>query len=111
MPKKTRVVADILDKQIVDSKQLKLGKVDGIVLVLRKDKPPRIAAIEVGTGVALRRFAKWTERFNLSRYRIPWSKVKELDINVELDFDACESPPMKVEHWIRDHIVEKVPFG
>jgi len=108
---KTRVVADILDKQIVDSKKTNLGKVDGIVLVLRKDKPPRVAAIEVGTGVALRRFAKWADRFRLSRFRIPWSKVKKLDINVELDFDASDSPPMKAEHWVRDHIVEKVPFG
>lgn len=109
--RKTRVVADILDKQIVDAKELNLGKVDGIVLVLRNDKPPRVAAIEVGTGVALRRFGKWAERFDLARYRIPWSKVKEVDINVEVDFDASESPPLKWEHWIRDHFILKMPFG
>jgi len=109
--RKTHVVADILDKQIVDAKKLNLGKVDGIVLVLRKDKPPRVAAIEVGTGAALRRFGKWAERFNLSRYRIPWSKVKKVDISVELDFDASDSPPLSWEHWIRDHIILKVPFG
>lgn len=107
----THLVADILDKQIVDAKKEKVGKVDGLVLVWREGKPPRVGYIEVGNAVVARRLGKWTERLHLSRYRIPWSKVKELDIDVQLDFDASESPPLSWERWLRDHIITKVPFG
>ena len=36
----------ILDQQLVDRNGLNLGKVDGVVLELRRDRPPRIAAIQ-----------------------------------------------------------------
>src|ERR1051325_5123841 len=104
------LVADILDKQVVDSKKTKCGKVDGIVIVVRQGKPPRVAAIEIGNAVTARRLARWTERLKLARERIAWSKVKKADIEVELDFDASDSSMLKTERWLRDHIVSKVPF-
>lgn len=42
------VIRDVLDNQLVDSNQRKIGKVDGIVVELREEKPPRLAYIEVG---------------------------------------------------------------
>jgi len=108
--RKMHIVADILDKQIVDSNSMNVGKVDGLVLVLRQGKPPRVAAIEIGNGVLLRRIGKWTERFGLSRFRIAWSKVKKVDIDVELDFDASETPPLAWERRL-GALVAKVPVG
>lgn len=108
----THLVADILDKQIVDAKKLKCGKADGLVLVVRKDKPPRIAAIEIGSAVVARRIGKWLTHLVRKDdcFRVPWSKVKEVDIDVMLDFDASEAPPLAWERWLRDRVVGKVPL-
>jgi hypothetical protein len=50
------LVADVLDEQIVDSKRRQAGRVDGIVLELRADRPPRLAYIEISPITLLSRF-------------------------------------------------------
>ena len=115
----TRLVADILDKQLVKGEE-KLGKVDGLVVVLREGKPPRVAYIECGTAVVARRLGRWCERFVLAlnrrfgvrdkpRFRIPWSKVKGIDINVEVALD--EHPLLAWEEWLSKHVVGRIPFA
>jgi hypothetical protein len=115
----TRLVSDVLDKQLVQGKE-KLGKVDGIVIVLREGKPPRVGYIECGTAVVARRLGRWCERLVLAlnrrfgvrekpRYRIPWSKVREIDINVEVELDA--HPLLAWEEWLSEHVVGRIPFA
>ena len=116
----THLVADVLDNQIVDAKKTKLGKIDGLVIVLREGKPPRVGYIEVGAAVAARRLGRWCERLVLAlnrrfgvrekpRYRIPWSKVKEIDIDVMVDVD--EHPLLAWEEWLSEHVVGRIPFS
>lgn len=116
----THLVADILDQQLVDTKKNKIGKVDGLVLVLREGKPPRVGYIECGAPVLARRLGRWCERLALAlnrrlgvrekpRYRIPWSKVKEIDIDMVVDVDA--HPLLAWEDWLREHIVKRIPFS
>jgi sporulation protein YlmC with PRC-barrel domain len=115
----THLVSDVLDKQIVQRKK-KLGKVDGLVIVLREGQPPRVAFIECGTAVVARRLGRWCERLALAlnrrfgvraepRYRIPWSKVKEIDIDVEVELD--EHPLLAWEEWLSEHVVGRIPFA
>jgi len=117
-----KLVAGVLDKQIVDSNKRHAGKVDGLVIVLRKGKPPRVGYIEIGTAVLARRFSKRLERWVIAigrrfgvrqepRYRVPWSKVKKVAIDVQLDFDASDTPALAWERWLRDHVVGKAPFA
>ncbi|MBD1845553.1 hypothetical protein H6F89_19485 [Cyanobacteria bacterium FACHB-63] len=42
------LVRDVLDNQIVDRNQTKMGKVDGIVFELRDGQPPRLLYLESG---------------------------------------------------------------
>src|ERR687886_565128 len=49
------VIRDVLDKQLIDRNNQKMGKVDGIVMVLREGERPRIAYIEVGAVALARR--------------------------------------------------------
>jgi hypothetical protein len=44
------VIRDVLDYQIVDRNQCKMGKVDGIVIELRDQESPRLAYIETFDG-------------------------------------------------------------
>lgn len=116
----THLVADVLDKQLVDAKGNKLGKADGLVIVVREGKPPRVAYVECGAAVVARRLGRWCERVALAlnrrlgvreqpRYRIPWSKVKEVDINIDVDID--EHPLLAWEDWLREHVVGRIPFS
>jgi sporulation protein YlmC with PRC-barrel domain len=39
--------------------------------------------------------------------RIPWSKVKKIGVDVKVDIPADSVMPW--EHWIRDHIISRIP--
>ena len=90
------------------------------MIVLRSGKPPRVGYIECGAAVAARRLGRWCERVALAlnrrfgvrekpRYRIPWSKVTKIELNVEVDID--EHPLLAWEEWLREHVVGRIPFS
>ncbi len=80
---KVHLIRDVLDNQLRDREECPMGKVDGIVLVLREGKPPRLAYLEVGTSTLAHRLStrlgKFAERMGRKwgvrggePYRIPW---------------------------------------
>lgn len=116
------LIRDVLDNQLVDRHQRKMGRVDGIVVELRQNQPPRLAYIEVGVPVLARRLHPRLERWATAiqgkwgakqrePFRIPWSKVVDVGIDVDLDLEAAETPALSYENWIREHIVERIPGG
>ncbi|HKH43660.1 MAG TPA: hypothetical protein VKM72_03260 [Thermoanaerobaculia bacterium] len=118
--KQLDLARDVLDKQVVDRDGTKMGRVDGLVLELRGDGPPRVESIEMGFAVLARRvhprLERWLEglrRWSVrktARYRVPWSKVKEVTAHhVQLDVEALKTPAFDWERWLRDHFVAKVP--
>jgi sporulation protein YlmC with PRC-barrel domain len=109
---------EILDQQLVDRSGLDVGKVDGIVLELRGEEPPRVAALLTGGHLFARRLHPLIERWvvrltrrwgpqDLVPVRIPWSKVMKIGVDVKVDMDAA--PMMRWEHWVRDHIIGRIP--
>lgn len=116
------VIRDVLDNQLVDRNNCKMGRVDGIVMELRDNKPPRLAYIEVGVPTLARRlhprlsrwvaalFSKWGAKHNQS-FRIAFSKVRDLGIDVNVDLDAEATPVLANEKWLREHIIERIPGG
>ena len=118
--KKLDLARDVLDKQVVDEAETKMGRVDGLVLELRDGEPPRVEAIEMGFVVLARRlhprvegWLQWLRRWSVrktARYRVPWSKVKDVTpYHIQLDLKAAETPAFDWEKWLRDHVVAKVP--
>jgi len=110
-----KIVSELLDKQLVDRQQRKIGRVDGIVVELRDDEA-RIVAIETGFAVAAARVSKQWERFAVAvgkklgvrktpRYRIAWEKVLDIGLDVDVDVDGAEGPPWAWERWIREHLL------
>jgi sporulation protein YlmC with PRC-barrel domain len=45
------LVRDLLDQPVVDRNGRPMGRVDGIVLDLRADAPPRVVSIAIGPAV------------------------------------------------------------
>lgn len=115
------VVRDVLDNQLVDRNQRKMGKVDGIVMQLRDGEPPRLAYIEVGVPTLARRLhprlerwvaallSKWGAKHYSEPFRIEWSKVRDVGIDVEVDLEAEATPVLAWEKWLREHVIARIP--
>ena len=114
------LIRDVLDNQLVDRHQRKMGKVDGIIVELRDGKPPRLAYIEVGMTTLARRIhprlSHWvgmiTQKWGAKQsqpLRIPWSKVLDVGIDVDVDIEAEATSALAYEKWLRDRIIKKIP--
>jgi hypothetical protein len=96
------MIRDVLDKQLVDRQQRKMGKVDGIVVELRDGKPPRLAQW----------LAALARRWGIGRgepFRIPWSQVRDIGIDVEVDLDVEQTPVLAWERWLSKHVIGRIP--
>ncbi len=114
------IIRDVLDNQLVDRNQRKMGRVDGIVVELREGQPPRLAYLEVGFPVLARRLHLRLERWAVaiqsrwgakqrSPLRIPWSKVLDVGIDVDVDLDAEETTAIAYEKWLEDYVIGRIP--
>ena len=117
-----KLVADALDKQVRDANGERAGRIDGIVLVLRRDKPPRVAYIEVSPITMLARFslrladwyARQDRRLGKTRgtpFRFPWNRLEHEKQAFKMDVDVESTPIQALEDWLRRTIVERIPGG
>jgi hypothetical protein len=114
---------DILDELVVDEHNREFGRIDGILLHVRRGKPPRVAEIEVGPYTALRRInrplGEWLagvlERVSpvsLKSARLPFEHLKRKGDRIEMPVDAeADERLLPGEKWLREHIVKKLPGG
>jgi hypothetical protein len=110
---------DVLDKQMVDRRGCKCGRVDGLVLNVNGDGPPRVSHIQIGAGTLAARLSprlgRWAAAFarwlglRARPYRLPWSRVESVDVDVTLDLDASRSGLDAAERWLRAHVIEHLP--
>jgi hypothetical protein len=114
------LVRDVLDKQLHDRKLRNMGRVDGLIVELRDGDRPRVTHIEVGgTTLACRlsaRLARWTMAWHRRwandtppSYRIPWSKVAEVGIDIDVALDGEQTPALAWERWLREHVIGRIP--
>ena len=115
------LVRDVLDKQIYDVNDAKVGKVDGIVLLPRKGRPPRVLAIESDIPCALGRvwlpLRRWAERLQewiapeiAGPTTIGFEHVVKSGIDVQVDIDATRTNAFVWDAWL-GHIVALIPGG
>lgn len=117
------VIRDVLDHQLVDRNQKKMGRVDGIVIELHDGQPPRLTYIEVGMPALARRLhprlehwiaalqSKWGARRG-ETFRIPWSQVCDFGIggvDVVVVLEAEATPALAWETWLREQIISRIP--
>ncbi|MER8508044.1 hypothetical protein [Mesorhizobium sp. M0220] len=115
------LLRDILDKQVVDREQVKIGKVDGLVAELRPGKPPKIIAVELGSITLARRLGerpgRWMARLaarlggrrHAEPHRIAWNKVRDIGVDIEFDIDVRETAIFDWQNWLRDHVIGRIP--
>ena len=113
------LIRDVLDKQLIDNKLRKIGKVDGLIIVLDDEGPPRIVFIEVGVVTLARRLSrrfaalleKLMRRFGISEEpcRIPWTDALVTGIDVFVPIDAKNTRALAWERWLNRRIIRRIP--
>ena len=111
---------DVLDAQLVDRVQEKIGRVDGLLLELEEGRPPRVATIVIGGAAraervghgfaALRRglravFGRHEDHVS----RIPFEKVRRIGDTIELDVEEQSLESEHLERWLKEHVVDRIP--
>ena len=109
------LVRDLLDAQVVDRHGRELGRVDGIVLDVRPDAPPRVACLEVGPAVLAARIspllARWVEALEHGLgidagrpWRIGLNDVLDIGDHVKVDAAFAGTPAASLELRLRKWI-------
>lgn len=114
------LVRDLLDNEVFDVKNRRMGKVDGIVLVMRRGQPPRVAGIELGLSVIgrriSRRLGRWLSRLERrlgvgdgAPVRVDLERVEHIGIDVRTSVDASRTDAFSWEKWIDSVLVCRIP--
>lgn len=113
------LVRDVLDKQLVDKTGRKMGRVDGILVSMHKEQPPEVKAIELGSVVLARRvhprvgswIARLASRLRLTGvYRISWRRIS-VGRDIRADIVGERTRALKLERWLRDRVIARIPGG
>lgn len=114
------VAFNLLDRQIVDSDGLPVGKVDDVELDRTGDGGLYVAALLTGQQALGRRIGgvlgRWitaaATRLELDRRgprRIPYDLVASVESAVILSVKRELLPEPELESWLNDHLIGKIP--
>ena len=108
-----------LDLQLFDRNKRRMGRVDGIILELEPDRPPRVAYVEVGLATVADSFSIYVRRrimglmkrldVRTDRSQIAWGKIRVGVNEVTADIDAKSTSALAVEMWLRKNVIGKIP--
>ena len=112
---------DCLDNRLIGRGGVPIGRVDGIVMAIEGDAPPRLVAVEVGAVVLARRLngrvarivqalARRRGRQRPDPFRIPWSRVAFHGRDCHVDLDA-DTVPTRAWERLAARIVRRIPGG
>jgi sporulation protein YlmC with PRC-barrel domain len=111
----------LLDRQLIDRDGRLVGKIDDLELTEREDGAPTVTAILAGPGALAGRLGgrlgRWLEDVsNRLREgdenrpaRIPFGLVADIDSAVRLAADKHELETDRVEGWVRQRLIGRIP--
>jgi hypothetical protein len=112
----------VLDRQLRDRHGELCGKVDDVELERAADGTWYVSTINSGPGHLLYRLGRRTAGSWLSRLvthierspladpsRIPYDRVSDIGITVDLAVEADDVATFAAERWTREHIVGHIP--
>lgn len=106
----------LLDRQLFDADETPVGIVDDLdidiptnVDIAVSASAPRVTGILTGQVLATRIFGGRPPRSKLQA--IPWRLITKIGTVVQLSSDAEDFDSLWLEHWLRDHIIRRIPGG
>jgi sporulation protein YlmC with PRC-barrel domain len=114
------LVHDVLDAQLVDRLQRRIGRVDSLVLALEDGRPPRVATILIGGPERARRVGRWAVALGrmlraIGRVRgvgvsaIPFDAVRRIGDTIQVDVDGDGLDSGRLEGWLAEHLIRHIP--
>jgi sporulation protein YlmC with PRC-barrel domain len=115
------LLRDVLDKQLLDAKGVKIGRVDGLVLAFSPGVQPRVAFLELGPETLARRLrSSWTSallrigaiaagRAPEQPFRIPWDKITDIGNDIEVAVEAEATPLASWHRRLRSQLLSRIP--
>jgi hypothetical protein len=111
---------DVLDAQLVDRRQEKIGRVDALLLELEEGQPPRVATIVIGAAARAARVGGWmvwlrramrslAGRRAEHESHIPFRAVRCIADTIELDVDGHTLDAGHLERWLAERVVCRIP--
>ena len=109
------IVRDLLDKAVVDRNGREMGRVDGIVLELRTNEPPRLSQVLIGASVLGARvnvaFGRWVHGVEHGvglgderPIQIDFAHIDEIGDKVKVDLavgdTGADSLEQRVRRWV-----------
>ena len=103
----------LLDRQLLDADGEPVGIVDDLELTDNTaDQPPtgpRVTAILTGQVLFTRVFGGQPPRSHLST--VSWRSVAKIGTSIHLHSGAEPTDGQWVEHWLRHHVIGRIPGG
>jgi sporulation protein YlmC with PRC-barrel domain len=111
---------DVIDAQLVDRHQEKIGRVDELLLELEAGKPPRVATIVISGAARARRAGRWMLACRRAVHalfgqrtehesRVPFDAVRCIADTIELDVEGNALDSMHLERWLATHVICRIP--
>jgi sporulation protein YlmC with PRC-barrel domain len=113
---------NVIDTQLVDRHQQKIGRVDELLLELEEGKPPRVATIVIGGAARARRVGGWMVACHRAVHalfgehaehesHVPFDAVRCIADTIELDVEGSTLESMRLERWLATHVIRPIPGG
>jgi sporulation protein YlmC with PRC-barrel domain len=107
----------LLDRQLLDESGEPVGIVDDLDLdgveagvdITRGTPAPRVSGVLTGQVLATRIFGGQPPRSKLQP--LPWELVAKVGTVVQLRLTDQSVDGLWLEHWLRDHVIGRIPRG
>ena len=106
----------LLDRQLFDADDAPVGIVDDLDIDIPTDvdiaasvPAPLVTGILTGQVLATRIFGGRPPRSKLQA--VPWRLITKIGTVVQLSAHAQDFDSLWLEHWLRDHIIRRIPGG
>jgi sporulation protein YlmC with PRC-barrel domain len=107
----------LLDRQLLDESGEPVGIVDDLDLdgveagvdITRGTPAPRVSGVLTGQVLATRIFGGQPPRSKLQP--LPWELVAKVGTVVQLRLTDQSVDGLWLEHWLRDHVIGRIPGG
>ena len=107
----------LLDRQLLDESGEPVGIVDDLDLdgveagvdITRGTPAPRVSGVLTGQVLATRIFGGQPPRSKLQP--LPWELVAKVGTVVQLRHTDQSVDGLWLEHWLRDHVIGRIPGG
>lgn len=111
---------EVVDSQLVDRHEQKIGRVDALLLQVEEGEPIRVATIVIGAAARAQRVGGWfaaTRRALRAlvgirtehESRIPFRAVRRIGDTIQLDVEEEVLESEHLERWLGEHVICRIP--